>query len=105
MYSYHTTEEWEQKIGEQLRRMRLLLGIDQRDLAKRAGIALNAVKNLEGGKGASLKSFIRVLRVVGRIEWLNSLSPEITISPLQIIESRTKSARQRAPRKKRTDHV
>ena len=95
-----TTEEWELEIGQQLSRMRLMQNIDQRVLAERAGVSLNAVKNLEHGKGSTLRSLIRVLRALGRIEWLNSLSPEVSISPMQILESRKRTPRQRVSRKK-----
>lgn len=100
MDMFRTTEEWEEEIGQQLGRMRLLQNIDQRVLAERAGVSLNAVKNLEHGRGSTLRSFIRVLRALGRIEWLNSLSPEVSISPMQILESKKRTPRQRVSRKK-----
>lgn len=100
MDMFSTTEEWELEIGRQLSRMRLMQNIDQRVLAERAGVSLNAVKNLEHGKGSTLRSLIRVLRALGRIEWLNSLSPEVSISPMQILESRKRTPRQRVSRKK-----
>ncbi len=104
---FRTTEEWEQEIGEQLRRLRLLRNIDQRTLAQRANVAVNAIKNLEHGKGATLKSLIRVLKVLDRVEWLNALQPEISISPMQILKSRKKAPRQRASRRRKEgkDHV
>ncbi|MDD3845116.1 MAG: helix-turn-helix domain-containing protein [Syntrophorhabdaceae bacterium] len=105
MDMFHTAEEWEQEIGQQLRRMRLLQDIDQRVLAERAGVSLNALKNLEGGKGATVRSFVRVLRALGRAEWLTSLSPEVSISPMQILESKKKSPRQRASRRKGTPNA
>jgi len=98
---FRTTEEWEQEIGQQLRRLRLLRNIDQRTLAQRAGIAVNAIKNLEYGKGATMKSLIRVLKVLDRVEWLNALQPEISISPMQIIRSYNKAPRQRASRRRK----
>jgi len=101
----HTTEEWEQEMGQQLRRIRLLKNVDQRILAERAGVSLNAVKNLEHGKGATLKSLVRVLRALGRVEWLNSLSPEVSVSPIQILDSKKKLPRQRVSRKKGTSNV
>lgn len=60
----------------------------------------SAVKNLEGGKGVTLKTLIRVLRILGREEWLETLSPVTTISPMQMV--RTKEPRKKiyAARKK-----
>ena len=54
------TEEIEAEIGRQLRDLRLRQNIDQRRLAERAGVALNAVKNLESGRGATLTSLVKV---------------------------------------------
>ena len=107
MDTFRTTEEWEQIIGEQVKRLRLLKNMDQRDVAEQAGVALNVIKNIEAGKGSTLKSFISVLKMLDRVEWLNALQPEISISPMQILKSRKKAPRQRASRRRKEvkDHV
>jgi hypothetical protein len=69
-------------------------------LASQAGIALNAVKNLERGKGATLRSLIQVLRVLNRVDWLSALAPAVSISPVQMLK--TKAPRQRASRRQPT---
>lgn len=92
-----TPEECEAELGRQLRGLRLRQNIDQRQLAQQAGVALNAVKNLEAGKGATLTSLVRVLRALGRADWLRALAPAVSISPLQALKARP--ARQRASRK------
>jgi transcriptional regulator with XRE-family HTH domain len=89
-----TLGEWEAELGKQIRGLRLRQDLDQRRLAERAGIALNAVKNLETGKGATLRSLIQVLRVLNRTEWLGTLAPAVSISPVQMLKSKT--PRQRA---------
>jgi transcriptional regulator with XRE-family HTH domain len=89
-----TSEEWERELGAHLRTLRLSKNIDQRQLSIQAGIALNAVKNLESGKGATISSLVKTLRSLGRIEWLSSLAPEVSISPMQMIKARPQ--RQRA---------
>jgi transcriptional regulator with XRE-family HTH domain len=98
-----TTDEWEATLGRQLRDLRLRQNVDQRQLAEQAGVALNVVKNLEAGKGATVKSLVKVLRALGRAKWIDSLSPAVSISPLQILKS--KPLRQRASRGKGTSHV
>lgn len=98
-----TAEEWEVTLGRQLRDLRLRQNIDQRQLAEQAGVALNVVKNLEAGKGATVKSLVKVLRALGRVEWLDALAPAVSISPLQMLKS--KPSRQRASRGKGTPHV
>jgi len=89
-----TTRELEAELGRQIRTLRLRLDLDQKQLAERAGIALNAVKNLETGKGASLRSLIQVLRILNRTNWLETLAPTVSISPVQMLK--TKTPRQRA---------
>lgn len=83
-----TTREWEGALGQQLRELRLRQNLDQRRLAKQAGVALNVVKNLEAGKGATVKSLIKVLRTLGRAEWIDSLAPPVSISPMQMLKGK-----------------
>ncbi len=92
-----TPDEWEVELGQQLRTLRLRQDLDQRHLAERAGVSLNAVKHLESGRGSTLSSLIKVLRALGREDWLETLAPPVTISPLQMLKA--KPRRQRASRK------
>ena len=99
-----TADEWEAELGQHLRALRLRQNIDQRQLADRADVALNVVKKLEGGKGSTLTSLIKVLRVLGREDWLSSLAPKISISPLQMVKDK-KPLRLRASPSKEVSHV
>jgi transcriptional regulator with XRE-family HTH domain len=94
MENTKTVEEWESDLGEQMRALRLRANIDQITLAERAGISLTAIKNLESGKGASLKTLIKALRALDRADWLSTLAPPVSISPLQMLKA--KPTRQRA---------
>lgn len=87
----------EAELGMQVRALRLRQNLDQQQLADQAGIALNAVKNLESGKGATLRSLVQALRVLERTDWLGALAPAVTISPVQMLKG--KAPRQRASRK------
>ncbi len=98
MVTDRLTSELEAEFGQQLRLLRLRQNIDQRQLAGQAGVALNVVKRLEAGRGATLKSLIRVLRALGRTDWLNTLAPVVSVSPLQM--AKTKATRQRASSRK-----
>ncbi len=89
-------DELATQLGERLRALRLRQNVDQQALASRAGIALNAVKNLESGKGGTVRSLLRVLRTLGREDWLQSLAAQVSISPLEALKRRP--ARQRASR-------
>ncbi len=91
-----TSDEWEAELGLQMRELRLRQNIDQQRLSERAGVALNVVKRLESGKGTTMTSFIKVLRALGRVEWLSTRAPTVSISPIQMLHR--KSPRQRATR-------
>lgn len=97
MRDARTTEEIEKDLGRQVRSLRLRKNLPQERLAERAGVALSALKNLESGKGAALKTLIKVLKALERLAWLDTLAPVVSISPLQILKS--KPPRQRASRK------
>ena len=99
-----TTGELEAELGQHLRDLRLRQNIDQRQLAERADVALNAVKRLEAGKGATVTSLIKVLRVLGRAEWLATLAPQVSVSPLQMLKDK-RPVRQRASRSKEAPRV
>ena len=92
MQNSNTPEEMEAAFGQQLRDLRLRRNIDQRQLAEQAGVALNAVKNLENGRGATLTSLVKVLRTLGRADWLETLAPAVGISPLLDTESKKATA-------------
>jgi transcriptional regulator with XRE-family HTH domain len=96
-----TPEEWESEIGQQLRALRLRQNVDQRRLAQQAGVALNAVKNLEAGRGATLTSLVKVVRTLGRSDWLRALAPPVSISPLQMLKAKPARRRVSVKRKAR----
>ena len=78
--------ELEENLGQQLLDLRLRQNINQRELAKRATVS----------------SLIKVLRTLGRAEWLTSLAPVVSISPMQMLKN--KHVRQRASKGK-SSHV
>jgi len=94
MVNTKTKEEWESTLGQQLRDLRLRQNVDQRLLAEQAGVALNAVKHLEAGKGSTITTLVKVLRALGRADWLGTLAPAVSVSPMQMLKSRP--VRQRA---------
>lgn len=85
-------------LGERIRELRLRENIAQTVLAARSGVSLKAVKNLENGTGATVASLLRVLRTLGRTEWIDTLGPKVSISPMQMLKRRKE--RIRATRKR-----
>lgn len=92
------TEDLLVLLGERIRELRLRENIAQTVMATRSGVSLKAVKNLENGTGATVVSLLRVLRTLGRTEWIETLGPKVGISPMQMVNRR--KARLRATRKK-----
>jgi transcriptional regulator with XRE-family HTH domain len=95
-----SSEELEQELGQTLRSLRLLKNLDQIALAQRSGVSLNAVKHLEAGRGAHVSSLIKVLRGLERADWLDTLAPTVSISPMQMLR-RGRRERKRARRRVR----
>lgn len=91
---FMTPEEMEAELGENLRTLRLHQNIDQQTLAERAGISARALRNLEAGRGSSLRTLVVVLRALGREDWLQAIAPVPTINPLML--TRLAEPRQRA---------
>lgn len=105
MNDRHTVEELQGEIGEQLRAARLRSNLSQADVAKQAGISIGAVKNLECGVGATVKTLVGVVKVLGRVQWILSLQPPVTISPMDMLRA-SKAKRQRAGKpRKNTDSI
>lgn len=93
------TDEWATRIGDALRDLRLSQNLGQADLAARAGIGRSAVQNLEAGHG-TLTTLVRLVRALGREDWLASLAATPTINPLHMVAA---APRRRASRRRRGD--
>jgi transcriptional regulator with XRE-family HTH domain len=88
-----STEEWEQRLGRDVRRLRRQQQWTQAELANHANISKSSVQSLERGSGSSLSTLIRVARALGRSDWLTSLAPEEPgVSPLELLRVREKQA-------------
>ena len=95
----NSTVDWERYLGEQFRAMRIRAGVEQAVLAERADVSTGAIKNLESGKGSSLKTMIKIVRCLGRTDWLESLAPQVSVSPMQMLAATRRTApRQRVSR-------
>ena len=83
-------------LGQRLRQQRLQKPWTQQDLATHAGVALSAVKKLEAGGNATLKTLVKVVQALSLAEELAPLfapKAELSIAALAKAE---KPQRQRA---------
>ena len=71
-------------IGERLRQERLNQNLTQTTLAAKANVARIVVQRAEAGRGCSLRSFLRLLRELGKLDQVNALLPEPGISPIDL---------------------
>lgn len=92
-----TPSELEALLGEQLKAERLRKNLTMEVVAERAAVSVSTVRALESGKGSRVESLIRVVRALGRTDWLTSLQPPVKISPLQMANLGRRK-RQRASR-------
>ena len=86
--THRTTEEIEKSFGAQVKGLRLEQDIDQATLAERATVSVSALKALESGRGSSLRTVVRVVRALDRVDWLDTLHDQPTISPLALARER-----------------
>lgn len=87
------------KLGKSIKQIRLLEDISCAVLSERAGISKSALYRLENGHGATVKTLISVLYVLGKTDWLNILYPQITVNPLNMTKAYQPQPRKRASRK------
>lgn len=60
-------------LCDRLRKERINQQMTQSELAKRAGIGVNTLSNLETGKNTGFENIVRVAMVLGRTDELESL--------------------------------
>lgn len=92
--------EFERLLGTQVRRLRIDAELTQAELADRADLSNATIHKLEAGKGSTLTTLIRVLRVLDATDWLTELAPDPGPSPLQLLrDAKRQRPRQRVRRK------
>lgn len=93
-------KEWEEYMGEQLRALRIKRNMTQEELASRIGVTKPTIHRLESGKGSSLATFIKAVQILGQEGWLESLSPKVSISPIQLKSTGKRRERVRKTKEK-----
>lgn len=74
-------------IGDSIRNIRLQKNITQDSLAAMAGISLSAIRHLEDGK-SNLSTLCKVLELLNKRSWAESLAPYISINPLDMVKGK-----------------
>ena len=95
-------EEIERAFGERIRALRIAAGHSQQELAQRSNLSRSAIHSLETGSGTSLSTIVRVLLVLERTEWLESLeAPAPEFNPFEVLEQARSEKLPGPPRVKR----
>lgn len=98
MMPHQTLEELEAALGASIKALRLDRNIAQRTIADRAGVSLGALKNLENGKGSTVRTLVSVLRALDRTGWLTTIAPVASVNPLTHTQSVAPRQRARSSR-------
>ena len=78
--------EIEKRIGEKFRSLRLRQNETQLRMAEESQLSLSTVKKIEKGEIASFDSFIRMLRITGKLDILTPLLEDEGLSPNEYYE-------------------
>ena len=93
-YEY-STPELVRLLGGRFKEYRLRCNLTQREFADQSGIGLTTIHKFENGTAGnlSLSTFILLLKVVGQINALDDLLPELPESPYLIRKEDKKAQR------------
>ena len=84
-FQFFTLDELSMELGSRLRKLRIDRGLEQAELAVRAGIAIRTLRSLEQGKGSTTETLLRVLKGLQALDGLDALAPVPTISPIALL--------------------
>ena len=91
----HTIVE---RLGSEVKRMRLEKNLSQAEVAERAGLDRTTVLKLEAGRAATLLTVVQVLRALRRLDVLNAFHEEPRLTPMMALELDAKYERKKRKR-------
>jgi transcriptional regulator with XRE-family HTH domain len=84
IYEARTDLQILNEIADRFRRERLNANLTQGEIAKRSGLSLKTIQNIEQGRNTSLDSVVRFLRALGILYKLDAFLPDPGPSPIQL---------------------
>jgi len=93
----NTNTEIITELGRRVRRLRLQRNVPQDELARQAGVALGAVKQLEAGRDVRLSSLVAILRALDELSAMIGWLPSEEPSPLELMDVGHERSRARRP--------
>ena len=81
-YEY-STPELVRLLGERFKEYRMRCNLTQKEVAEQSGIGLTTIHKFENGTAGnlSLSTFILLLKVIGQVDALDDVLPELPESP------------------------
>ena len=100
-YEY-STPELVRLLGSRFKDYRMRCNLTQKEVAELSGIGLTTIHKFENGTAGnlSLSTFILLLRVVGQVNALDDVLPELPESPYLVRREEKKAQRIRHTNKK-----
>lgn len=62
-------------LGSGIRAARLAANLSQEEAARRSGVSLTALRNLESGRNASTATLVEICRTLRNTDWILNLAP------------------------------
>ena len=88
------------EMGNRLARRRLELNLTQVELAFKAGVSKSTLERIEAGKSTQLTNYIRILRGLDLIHIMDSVLPQNTPGPIELIKNKGKERKRATPQKR-----
>ena len=101
LYEY-STPELVRLLGSRFKEYRMRCNLTQKEVAEQSGIGLTTIHKFENGTAGnlSLSTFVLLLRVVGQVNALDDVLPELPESPYLVRREEKKAQRIRHTNKK-----
>ena len=101
LYEY-STPELVRLLGSRFKDYRMRCNLTQKEVAEQSGIGLTTIHKFENGTAGnlSLSTFVLLLRVVGQVNTLDDVLPELPESPYLVRREEKKAQRIRHTNKK-----
>ncbi len=99
-YEY-STPELVRLLGERFKEYRMRCNLTQKEVSEQSGIGLTTIHKFENGTAGnlSLSTFILLLKVVGQVNALDDVMPELPESPYLVRKEEKKAQRIRHTKK------
>lgn len=99
LYEY-STPELVRLMGARFKEYRMRCNLTQKEVAELSGIGMTTIHKFENGTAGniSLSTFLLLLKVVGQIDDLDNVLPELPESPYLMREQERKAQRIRHPK-------